>query len=131
MPQSVTKATASSSTFCVRNALSRESVDSSFSRLLSVSILQANAASEPSSVRVMNARNVHPIVDCAKECTDGTGPPRLMNIPISASVKAMATRMMFHMRNIPRRFCTMIEWTKAVIASHGMSAEFSTGSHAQ
>ena len=70
-------------------------------------------------------------MDWAKECTEGTGPPRLMNIPIWAIENATAIRMMFHIRNIPRRFCTIIECTKAVIASQGMRAEFSTGSHAQ
>ena len=35
------------------------------------------------------------------------------------------------MRNMPRRFWTMMEWTNAVMASQGMRAEFSTGSHAQ
>ena len=38
---------------------------------------------------------------------------------------------MFHMRNMPRRFCTMMEWTKAVSAIHGMNAAFSTGSQNQ
>ena len=54
-----------------------------------------------------------------------------MNIPICASVNAVIMSAMFHMRNIPRRFCTIMEWTNAVIASQGISAEFSTGSHAQ
>ena len=59
------------------------------------------------------------------------GQPRLMNMPICAIVNATMMRAMFHMRNIPRRFCTMMECTNAVIASQGISAEFSTGSHAQ
>ena len=54
-----------------------------------------------------------------------------MNIPICARVIATMIRTMFHMRNMPRLFWTMMEWTKAVMASHGMSAEFSTGSQAQ
>ena len=54
-----------------------------------------------------------------------------MNIPICAIVKPVMMITMFHMRNMPRRFCTIIEWTNAVMASHGMSAEFSTGSQAQ
>ena len=86
---------------------------------------------EPSRVTVMKARKSHPMVDWANECTDGTGPPRFMNIPIWARKKATEMRMMFHIRNMPRRFWIMMEWTKAVMASHGISAEFSTGSHAQ
>ena len=54
-----------------------------------------------------------------------------MNIPSCASVKAMMIITTFHMRNMPWRRCTMIEWMNAVIASQGISAEFSTGSHAQ
>ena len=54
-----------------------------------------------------------------------------MKMPNAPRVKLMFTRAMFHMRNIPRRFCTMMEWMNAVRASHGMNAAFSTGSHAQ
>ena len=131
VPQSVTKAAARKSTFWVRKALSLDSIESRLSRLLRVSIRHANAASEPSSVAAMKARKSHPMVDWANEWTEGTGPPRFMNIPICAMKKATEMRMMFHMRNMPRRFWIMIECTKAVIASHGISAEFSTGSHAQ
>ena len=90
-----------------------------------------NAAMDAIIVVAMKAKNSQPIEDCANECTDGTGPPRLMNIPNCAIVKAMMIITIFHIRNIPRRFCTMIECTNAVIASHGISAEFSTGSQAQ
>ena len=131
VPHSVTKATRRKRTFCTRKALSRDRRESSLSRLLSVSMRQTKAAIERASVPTMKERNIHPIADWAKEWTDGTGPPRLMNIPICARVKATTMSTMFHMRNMPRRFWTMIEWTKAVIASHGISAEFSTGSQAQ
>ena len=38
---------------------------------------------------------------------------------------------MFHIRNIPRRFCTIMECTNAVSAIHGIKAAFSTGSQNQ
>ncbi len=78
-----------------------------------------------------NMRNTQPKFDAPKECTEGTGPPRFMNIPYRARPKAMLIRTMFHIRNIPRRFCTMMEWTKAVSPSQGMNAAFSTGSQNQ
>ena len=37
---------------------------------------------EDKRVNAINIKNSHPIVDWAKECTEGTGPPRLINIPI-------------------------------------------------
>ena len=43
----------------------------------------------------------------------------------------MSISAMFHMRNMPRLRCTMIEWMNAVNASHGISATFSIGSQLQ
>ena len=131
VPQSVTNATVRNSTFWARKALSRDSIDSRRPLLLSVSDFQMNSAVEAISVTAMNIRNSQPIDDCANEWTDGTGPPRLMNMPSWAMVKATMIIIMFHILNMPRRFWTMIECTNAVIASQGMRAEFSTGSQAQ
>ena len=78
-----------------------------------------------------NRRKTHPRDDAPKECTDGTEPPRFINIPYRARPKATFTSAMFHIRNIPRRFCTMMEWMNAVSASQGMKAAFSTGSQNQ
>ncbi len=88
----------------------------------------------PNEARATTPRNVRktqPSVEAPNEWTDGTGPPRLMKMPKAPSVYAMLMSAMFHIRNMPRRFCTMMEWMKAVSASHGMNAAFSTGSHAQ
>ena len=71
------------------------------------------------------------MVDWAKECTEGIGPPRFMNMPYMAMPQAKMIRAMFHMRNMPRRLWTMMEWTKAVSGSQGSRPAFSTGSHAQ
>ena len=77
------------------------------------------------------SRKTQPIVDWPKEWTEGTGPPRFMNMPYMAKPQARMMRAMFHMRNMPRRFCTMMEWIKAVSGSHGSRPAFSTGSQAQ
>src|SRR5687767_8399280 len=58
-------------------------------------------------------------------------PLRVMNVPKIDRRKADATRVTFHLRSMPRFSCTMIEWRKAVLTSHGRSDAFSTGSHAQ
>ena len=79
----------------------------------------------------VNIKNTQPSVDAPKEWTDGTGPPRFMNMPYRASPKARLMRTMFHIRNMPRRFWTMMEWMKAVRPMKGMNPAFSTGSHAQ
>ena len=104
VPHSVTNATTRKSTFCARNALSRESSESRPSRLRNESMRHTNAASDRRSVPAMKARNSHPMVDCANECTEGTGPPRLMNMPICARVNATMIITMFQVRNMPRRF---------------------------
>ena len=57
----------------------------------------------------MNPRNTHPSTDSAKECTEGVGPPRLMNIPRRDEVNATFINAMFHTLNMPRLFCTMME----------------------
>ena len=92
---------------------------------------QKKAAKGTNTPTARNIRNTQPRLDAPKECTDGTGPPRFINIPYRARPKATLIRAMFHIRNIPRRFCTIMEWTKAVRASQGINAAFSTGSQNQ
>ena len=79
----------------------------------------------------MKVRNTQPREEAAKEWTEGTGPPRLMNMPKRERPKVMFMRARFHIRNMPCRFCTMMEWMKAVRPSQGMRPAFSTGSQAQ
>ena len=54
-----------------------------------------------------------------------------MKVPrmVSENVDTRSDR--FHTRSIPRRSCTITEWTKAVPVSQGRKEAFSTGSHAQ
>lgn len=65
------------------------------------------------------------------ECTDATTPERVRNVPRMVSANVAITSTKFHACNMPRLTCTTAEWTNAVATSHGISAAFSTGSHAQ
>ncbi len=65
-----------------------------------------------------------------KEWIELTTPERVRNVPNSESEKARMTRSTFQTFSIPRFSWIITEWRNAVAASHGMSAAFSTGSHA-
>jgi hypothetical protein len=58
-------------------------------------------------------------------------PERTRNVPTTASVPLARISDTFHTFSIPRFSWIMTEWMKAVTASHGISAAFSTGSQAQ
>ena len=58
-------------------------------------------------------------------------PLRVRKVPNSASANVADTSTMFHTLSIPFFSCTITECRNAVAASHGISAAFSTGSHAQ
>ena len=91
---------------------------------------QKTTASENATTIPMNARNQGPIELCVNEWIELTTPERVRKVPKSESEKARTTRRTFQMRSIPRRSWIITEWRNAVAASHGMSAAFSTGSHA-
>ena len=76
------------------------------------------------------ARNQPPIELCANEWIELTTPDRVRNVPNTDSSKASATSTMFQTFSIPLRSCTITLCRNAVAASHGISAAFSTGSHA-
>jgi hypothetical protein len=57
--------------------------------------------------------------------------PRVRNVPRTVSANVPTIRDRFQTFSIPRRSCTNTECRKAVPSSHGRSATFSTGSHAQ
>ena len=78
----------------------------------------------------MNARNHGPIELCVNEWIELTTPERVRNVPKSESEKARITRSTFQTFSIPRFSWIITECRNAVAASHGMSAAFSTGSHA-
>ena len=72
-----------------------------------------------------------PTGDCTNECTDWTTPLRVRKSPNDASTNVALTSTMFQTLSMPFFSCTITECRNAVAASHGMSAAFSTGSHAQ
>ena len=57
-------------------------------------------------------------------------PERVRNVPKIERKKAPITRRTFQTRSIPRFSWIITECRNAVAASHGISAAFSTGSHA-
>jgi hypothetical protein len=78
----------------------------------------------------MNPRNQPPSGLSVNEWMESRTPDRVRKVPNSASTKPPATSSMFQIFSIPFFSCTITEWRKAVAASHGISAAFSTGSHA-
>ena len=88
------------------------------------------STSEKSDEMTTNARNQPPIGLFANEWIESTTPERVRNVPNTESSKASATRTMFQTFNIPFRSWIITECRNAVAASHGISAAFSTGSHA-
>ena len=81
MPHRVATAMPSSSRLLMRNAASRDSMESSRCALRTRSYRQKNITMGTMTPNARNRRNTQPSVDAPKECTDGTGPPRFMNIP--------------------------------------------------
>jgi hypothetical protein len=59
-----------------------------------------------------------------------TTPERVRNVPNSASENARITSRTFQIFSIPRFSWIITECRKAVAASHGINAAFSTGSQA-
>jgi hypothetical protein len=78
----------------------------------------------------MKPRNHGPIVLLEKEWIDVTTPERVRKVPKSERQNARLTSVTFHTRSIPRFSWIITECRNAVAASHGISAAFSTGSHA-
>ena len=72
-----------------------------------------------------------PRVDAPKAWIDSSTPERTRNVPRIARKPVASTSETFQAFSIPRRCWTMIECRNAVPVSHGISAAFSTGSHAQ
>ena len=67
---------------------------------------------------------------CVNEWIELTTPERVRNVPKSASAKAPLTSSMFQTRSMPRFSWIITECRNAVATSQGISAAFSTGSHA-
>ena len=88
------------------------------------------SASEPAVIRQMKPRNHGPIELCVNEWIDWMTPLRVRNVPKSERQNASTTSSMFQTFSMPRFSWIITECRNAVAASHGISAAFSTGSHA-
>ena len=88
------------------------------------------SAIENAATTAMKPRNHGPIDDCVKLWMELITPLRVRNVPKSESPNAPATRTTFQTRSMFFFSCTITEWRNAVATSQGMSAAFSTGSHA-
>ena len=88
------------------------------------------SASDPIATRQMKPRNHPPSGLCVNEWIELTTPDRVRKVPKSARQKASVTSRTFHTLSMPRFSWIITECRNAVAASQGMSAAFSTGSHA-
>ena len=79
----------------------------------------------------MKPRNQGPIELCVKEWIELRTPDRVRNVPKRDRQNANTTSSMFQTFNIPFFSWTITECRKAVAASQGINAAFSTGSHAK
>ena len=78
----------------------------------------------------MKPRNHAPSGLWVNEWIELITPERVRNVPKSARQNARMTSSMFQTFSMPRFSWIITECRNAVAASHGMSAAFSTGSHA-
>src|SRR5215208_2144460 len=85
---------------------------------------------EAAATIAMKPRNQAPIEDCVKLWIELITPLRVKKVPKRERQNAPATSTTFQTRSMFFFSCTITEWRKAVATSHGMSAAFSTGSHA-
>ena len=85
---------------------------------------------EKTVTSTMKPRNQPPRGLWENEWIELTTPDRVRNVPKIERPNARATSTMFQTFSIPRFSWIITECRNAVAASHGMSAAFSTGSHA-
>ena len=78
----------------------------------------------------MKPRNHGPIEDCVKLWIELITPLRVRKVPKSERQNASETSTAFQTRSMFFFSCTITECRNAVDASQGISAAFSTGSHA-
>ena len=131
VPSSTMNVTTSSTTLFPRNTLSRESAESNEPSARSVCRRSAMSPNPPSSTSVRNPRYIGPTADWANVWTEDRMLPRVRNVPNVVSANAPTISERFQTFSMPRRSWTITECRNAVAISHGSSATFSTGSHAQ
>ncbi len=79
----------------------------------------------------MKPANHGPIELCVNEWIELITPERVRNVPKIERQNARMTSSMFQTFSIPRFSWIITECRNAVAASQGISAAFSTGSHAK
>ena len=129
--QKTTSTIATSTMFWNRNTASRDHSDSSRASERSRSRRHRISPIEPITIAPIRTTNGTPSVEAPKAWIELRIPERTRNVPRIDSVPAPRTSEAFHIFSIPRFSWIMIEWMKAVMHSHGISAAFSTGSQAQ
>ena len=88
------------------------------------------SAVEKAATSPMKPRNHGPIDDWVKLWIELITPLRVRKVPKSERQNASETSTAFQTRSMFFFSCTITECRKAVAASHGIKAAFSTGSHA-
>ena len=131
VPSSTTKAKPANSRLLPRNAPSRETGESIDPGERSRSPRQPMSAMHTATTSPKKARIVGPMADSVKACTLSSTPDRVRNVPRIVSENVASSSERFQTRSIPRRSCTITEWTYAVAVSQGRKLAFSTGSQAQ
>ena len=71
----------SSSRLLTRKAASLDNIESRFWALFNRLYRQMKTAKGTSTPTARKSRNTQPREEAPKECTEGVGPPRFMNIP--------------------------------------------------
>ena len=109
---------------------SRLSSESSRFSVRSRSRRETTSAIDPAASSAMKATNGLPSVEAPNAWIESRIPERTRNVPRMASTPVASTSETFQTFSIPRFSWIITECRNAVAASHGMSAAFSTGSHA-
>ena len=131
VPQKITTQSPTSSRLLTRKIASRESSESIRRSERRSSSRETISAVEPISTTAIRTSSGAPTVEAPKAWIDCRTPERTRKVPSRASEKVPTISDTFQTLSMPRFSCTMIECRKAVPASHGISAAFSTGSQPQ
>ena len=114
-----------------RKADSRDSAESSRAADARRQDRAAISPNPTTRTATRNPRYIGPTSDWAKAWTEERMLPRVRNVPNVVNANVPTTRQRFQTFSMPRRSWITTECRNAVAMSHGRSATFSTGSHAQ
>ena len=108
---STTNAKAANNTLLARKAPSRETGESMEPGERRRSPRQPMSPTPTATVRPKKPRIIGPMGDSVNACTDSSTPDRVRNVPRMVSEKVAIRSERFQTRNMPRRSCTITEWT--------------------